>query len=154
MRAIHEEPEKADICALHLHREEAGGGEEAEDEVAVLQSPEEETRRKRVDLLCKACRNPVTRSDYRIAVAGKHQHVFFNPHGIVFEVGCFSRADGAVASGTATLEFTWFDGYAWSIAVCGACLDHLGWLYRSESGSGFYGLIVTKLVEGASQEGS
>lgn len=151
MRAIPEEP---GLGAIVSHWGEPGEGESPEEEVVAEESPEEESSRKRTDLLCKACRNPVTHTDYRISVDGKHHHVFFNPHGIIFEVGCFSKASGVIPTGTPTLEYTWFDGYAWSIVLCSACLSHLGWSYQSGTGSGFYGLIVTSLVEGGTGEQS
>jgi hypothetical protein len=86
----------------------------------------------------------------RIGVDGLHRHVFFNPHGLVFELGLFAAAPGCVPVGPLVAEFSWFPGYAWRACLCARCAAHLGWLYRSEAGSGFHGLILDRLDE---QEG-
>ena len=100
-------------------------------------------------LLCVACRNVVTWSGEKMQVHGKHAHVFFNPAGIVFELGCFRTAPGCACIGQPTLEFTWFDGYAWRVCLCSTCRNHLGWHYRDVRGPGaFYGLILSQLIEG------
>jgi hypothetical protein len=31
--------------------------------------------------------------------------------------------------GAASAEYSWFPGYAWTIALCAACAVHLGWRY-------------------------
>ncbi len=113
--------------------------------------PEEETQiiseKQKKAIICSACGNLITYPEYKIAVNGKHAHVFFNPHGIVFELGCFSRASGCIPVGSSTLEFTWFEGYAWKIVVCSSCFEHMGWQYQGESGGGFFGLILPHLEE-------
>lgn len=98
-------------------------------------------------LICAACHNPITQNTFRIAKQGQHKHVFFNPHGLVFEIGCFSSASGCFQVGQRTFEFTWFEGYAWQITLCSACNLHLGWQFRSREGDGFYGLILDALLE-------
>ena len=97
-------------------------------------------------LACRACRQEVTRTGARIRVNGKHSHVFFNPNGNVFEIGCFARATACLGVGPVTSEFTWFTGYAWQVAICLRCHSHLGWIFRS-SEKGFYGLILKALIE-------
>jgi len=99
-------------------------------------------------IVCAACSFFITWKREKIRVHGKHAHVFFNPAGIVFELGCFQNAPGCVPLGRGTQEFTWFDGYAWRICVCGRCQNHLGWHYHSEQGGGnFFGLILSRLQE-------
>lgn len=39
--------------------------------------------------------------------------------------GCFALANEESA------EFSWFPGYAWTIASCGECGAHIGWLFRT-----------------------
>ncbi|THB64139.1 MAG: hypothetical protein D6E12_15495 [Desulfovibrio sp.] len=102
---------------------------------------------KGVFLACHLCLNPITRQGNRIAVNGQHQHNFFNPHGLVFEIGCFSAAPGCVIQGAPSFEFTWFPGHAWQVALCSRCLNHLGWQFTGPGGSQFFGLIVGELVE-------
>jgi hypothetical protein len=97
-------------------------------------------------LLCAGCRNPITPRQAAISVNGAHQHTFANPYGLVFTIGCFRQAPGCGAAGQATAEFSWFAGYSWQVAVCAACLAHLGWRFSAD-GSVFYGLILDRLVE-------
>jgi len=99
-------------------------------------------------ILCRTCRRIITEPTARIDVQGSHKHVFFNPMGIVFEIGCFSSATGCIQSGPLTYEFSWFDGYAWNICLCSSCNAHLGWYYQSTTGSAFFGLILSQLEEG------
>jgi len=97
-------------------------------------------------LLCFHCLHPITSRREKTSVCGGHTHVFANPGGLVFEIGCFRTAPGCGHDGPPTLEFTWFEGYAWQIATCNGCLSHLGWYYTS-AGSSFYGLILSRLVD-------
>jgi hypothetical protein len=98
-------------------------------------------------LLCSQCRHIITRPSERIAVNGAHRHTFANPHGIVYEIGCFRNAVGCGHTGPATDDFTWFNGYAWRVAICSRCLGHMGWLFVSGGGEQFYGLILDRLIE-------
>ena len=67
---------------------------------------------------CAGCEHVITSPRERIDVQGMHQHAFFNPYGIIFEIGCFRAAPGCGYAGPATEEFSWFPGYGWRIAVC------------------------------------
>jgi hypothetical protein len=97
-------------------------------------------------LLCTVCQNPITRHRDRIEQNGAHQHVFANPHGYVYQIGCFAQAPGCAAIGQETSYFSWFSGYKWRVALCNRCLTLLGWAFRSGE-SHFFGLIVDKLME-------
>ncbi len=66
--------------------------------------------------------------------------------GIVFHIGCFGDAPGCRTTGVPTSEFTWFGGFAWSLALCGNCNAHLGWRYQGAQVS-FFGLILDRLAE-------
>ncbi len=94
--------------------------------------------------VCAACQLPVTQPVHRIEMAGSHRHVFVNPHGLDFEIGCFSVAAGAVAVGRATEQFSWFPGAPWRVACCRGCGIHLGWAY-GRGGIDFFGLIFAAL---------
>ena len=96
-------------------------------------------------LVCRRCGALVTTEAARIVRRDHHLHTRINPHGYVFELGCFSEAPGAVASGEPTLEFTWFEGLAWRMAGCRACGTHLGWRYDGE-GDAFWGLVLDRLA--------
>lgn len=96
-------------------------------------------------LVCAACRFMITAPSWRGAVAGSHRHVFANPHGHVFEIGCFAAAPGCAAVGLPTSDFSWFPGTIWQIAVCVACGLHLGWRYVQGDSGAFFGLILDRL---------
>ncbi len=97
-------------------------------------------------LVCKVCRSIITRRNLGMEIDGKHLHVFFNPHGYVFELGCFASAKNIIPTGPKTDEFTWFPNYAWQVVACSGCQEQLGWRYTGDKG-GFYGLIVKALIE-------
>jgi hypothetical protein len=97
-------------------------------------------------ILCRACGRRITAHEEKIAVNGSHQHTFFNPSGIVYELGCFRLAPGCQEAGPATTEFTWFAGYAWRFVLCAGCGSHLGWSYAMRESS-FFGLILAQLRE-------
>jgi hypothetical protein len=94
---------------------------------------------------CAACGLNITDREQSILVAGRHVHRCTNPAGFAFEIGCFRQAPGCVAAGEPTLEWTWFAGYRWQIALCRQCGVHLGWRYTGEDS--FFGLILDHLVE-------
>jgi hypothetical protein len=108
----------------------------------------EDTTAEEPELLvrCRNCGHVVARPKDRIERDGAHHHTFANPHGIVYDIRCFRSADGCAASGPATFEFTWFKGYRWRIAVCRACLTHLGWRFDSATSDRFFGLIADRLI--------
>jgi hypothetical protein len=95
----------------------------------------------------------VTSRDDAVEVAGKHRHTFFNPAGILFEIGCFGAASGCANEGTPTTEFSWFPGYAWRYSFCLACGAHLGWQFVSGDGPTFWGLVLSRLIEGDVPDG-
>ncbi len=111
---------------------------------------EDETEEQNVEddkfIRCAQCLNRIAKSTDRVVIGGGHHHTFANPHGIVFEIACFSFADGCKYIGPVSDEFTWFKGYGWKIAVCGKCLLHLGWHYTSPGRDSFFGLIINRLI--------
>jgi hypothetical protein len=97
-------------------------------------------------ILCAACGHRITSERNRIEAGGSYEHRFFNPHGILFHIGCFRSAGGCLTTGEANLDFTWFPGYAWRLALCRGCLQHLGWRFESSAGDSFFGLVLNRLV--------
>jgi hypothetical protein len=95
---------------------------------------------------CRQCLNIITYPAERITVQESHRHTFANPHGIVFEIGCFRTAKGCGYVGPSSDEFGWFAGYSWRIAVCFRCLVHLGWLFESPDANSFHGLILDLIL--------
>lgn len=97
-------------------------------------------------LRCIQCRHPISDDFARIAISGSHRHVFANPHGIVFDVGCFAVAPGCVIGGEPTQDFSWFPGTSWQVALCAVCGLHMGWRYTTTDGQRFFGLILDRLI--------
>ena len=96
-------------------------------------------------IVCRACHAMITEPDDQTTRDGAFAHTFANPHGYVFEIGCFAQAPGCVAASPFSSEFTWFAGYQWQAAACGRCGDHKGWIFVSEKDR-FFGLIFDKLI--------
>lgn len=105
----------------------------------------EEEAKKEKRLFCALCRHPITHQDERIPVNGRHEHTCTNPGGHTFMIGCFREATGCVAFGVATEAHTWFKGYAWQVAVCARCEQHLGWRFLAQADH-FHGLILDRLT--------
>ncbi len=114
---------------------------------AVPENLQKEAVKKGRYLLCRQCLQVITQESEQIEMAGAHRHTFANPHGIVFEIGCFRTAAGCGFTGPPTDEFTWFKGFVWRVAFCSACQTHLGWLFTSSGNKQFLGLILDRLIE-------
>jgi hypothetical protein len=98
-------------------------------------------------ILCRACRHGIARPSDRIACAGAHEHIFRNPSAIDYRVGCFREASGVCGWGETSTVWSWFPGYAWRVAICGRCANHLGWSFTKETDR-FWTLILDRVVEG------
>ena len=97
-------------------------------------------------LACAVCLQHITTTAARAVVNGRHNHVFCNPHGHVFDISCFSSAANYTVAGPPSDEFTWFPGHTWEIILCAACHTHLGWRFTNPS-AGFFGIISSLLTE-------
>jgi hypothetical protein len=96
-------------------------------------------------IVCINCGNIITSPECIILVNGHHTHTFSNPEGFIYDIGCFSLAEGCVVYGEPTLDHTWFDGFSWSFSTCSSCLVHLGWYYERKDEI-FFGLILDLLA--------
>lgn len=117
--------------------------------IATVESEKEEEPQRTLN--CRQCGHPITHPDARIQINERHHHVFTNPHGITYHIGCFKEAPGAARRGELTDFWSWFPGYRWQIALCGSCQAHLGWLFTAELDR-FYGLILNRLIESKDAE--
>ncbi len=106
---------------------------------------EEKEEEEESGLLCMNCSNEITHSSHGVERSGAFRHLFINPAGLPFRIGCFSRAPGCTLHGLPTSEFTWFPGYRWQVALCDSCMIHLGWFYTGKDE--FFGLIMARLKE-------
>ena len=94
---------------------------------------------------CIRCHHSISALADRIHVNGQCGGKFSNPYGIEFRLECFRAAPGCLVIGRVTDEHTWFKGYAWTIALCASCREHLGWRYSAFERAAFFGLIVDRL---------
>ena len=84
-----------------------------------------------------------------MTVAGSLQ-AFVNPYGVLHEVVTVRWTQNVVLGGTPTTEFTWYPGYAWTIARCDRCGAHVGWAFDAVSDAAperFWGLRREAIVE-------
>lgn len=133
---------------FEMRDRQPGENENPGEFAAAAEMPEtEETDPEDDQLLCRNCRAVITAESGRISVDGAHCHTFANPHGIVFEIGCFQSAPGCGVAGPPSGEFSWFPPRLWQVAVCGSCLTHMGWRFSSAQGGGFFGLILDRLAK-------
>ena len=99
---------------------------------------------------CVACEGLITHSDRLIHIGGTNRHLFTNPAGVECDFFTFNACQGAMALGQPTKEHTWFAGYAWRMAFCRLCGQHLGWHYeavlRPVSPLEFWGILSSSLV--------
>jgi len=99
---------------------------------------------------CSACGSLITHSDRLLVFGGTSRHLFVNPAGVECDFHTFASCQGAIAFGEPTEEHSWFSGYAWRMAFCRHCGQHLGWFYEGVTSSrrprGFWGLLVSRIV--------
>jgi hypothetical protein len=122
--------------------DERPGAEDPDEDVDVIDDPAPKRSER---LLCRQCGQVMTSRESVIEIDGASDHVFENPHGMVYHVRCFGEAPGAVTLGAPTNDFTWFRGYTWQIALCGGCRSHVGWAFIADKHR-FWGLIPGRLV--------
>jgi hypothetical protein len=94
---------------------------------------------------CRACGRAIARKNARLEIDGRHVHTFVNPTGHEYTVACFAEAPGCTGAGEDEIFWTWFPGFAWRVALCGACGAHVGWSFRGRT-SVFWGLIVDRVA--------
>ena len=103
-------------------------------------------KKKKRRIRCKFCNSKVTDSSKIISISNSSNHTFVNPAGIVYNITCYSEADGCIVVGEKMSEFSWFNGFFWQFAMCKECLNHLGWFYSSDD-KYFFGLVSEYLIE-------
>lgn len=117
----------------------------------IASSPGDRTQ-KELEWRCAACGLSITRPDQAFATGpGGSTQVFPNPLGQLKVIVTVRDAWGCHRVGEPTREFTWFEGYFWTVVLCDGCGAHLGWHYQGEPGRSpaqFYGLLTAALREG------
>jgi len=120
-----------------MERSPPDGAADAHDLAALDEAPAHPIR-------CAACGHVVTTREAAIVVDGRHDHRCVNPHGHLFDIGCFADAPGLVAVGVPETFFSWFAGAAWQVGLCAACHTHLGWLFTGRAAP-FVGLVLDRI---------
>lgn len=89
-------------------------------------------------LACVGCHSPVCRKQDMFAMSSLGLGgMYVNPHGHVHDVLTVRRLahddTRAVVAlvGEASAENSWFPGYAWTIATCAHCDNHVGWRFTA-----------------------
>jgi hypothetical protein len=139
--------EAVELVEHHLLRQRSGKKNRRQAPEPVGKEAPEQSPAEAPYIICRQCHQAITRPEERISVQGAHHHTFANPHGIVFEIGCFKYAQGCGYAGPPSTEFTWFSGYAWRVSFCTMCLTHLGWIFIADSGDSFHGFILDRLIQ-------
>lgn len=111
----------------------------------------------RADILrCRACRCRIARKSDALNMSTEGiVGVFVNEHGFVHQTMTLRtvRRRGLSLVGRPTAENSWFPGYAWTIANCARCMQHMGWRFSAvRSGLApreFWGIRRANLVDGA-----
>jgi len=102
-------------------------------------------------ILCKICTTEISSSDWVISMGPKGTtQAFANPAGHLREILTLSQAWQLHLDENVTSDFTWYAGYAWRIAYCGNCAQHLGWRFEAigdQSLQLFYGLLTKAIVQ-------
>jgi cereblon len=101
---------------------------------------------------CRRCGTQVAEEDDCIQVMDRPvKSAYENPLGLSCEIITFSEAANLIAAGSATEEYTWFEGYAWRPVACLECRMHLGWRYEAvdpgREPPHFFGLLTGAIRE-------
>ncbi|TRY75187.1 hypothetical protein TCAL_01597 [Tigriopus californicus] len=104
-------------------------------------------------LCCKFCLQEIGSRENMISMTQEGlQGTYVNPGGAVHETLTLSKVNrGAVRlEGNSSTQFSWFPGYAWTIAQCARCLSHLGWKFTSTnrklSPRKFWGITKASII--------
>lgn len=101
-------------------------------------------------LSCHHCLNEVgsCRDVFSMSAEGP-QGTYVNPGGYLHETLTLYKVKRITTSGSPSTEFSWFPGYAWTIAKCMYCHRHIGWKFtatkKSLKPSKFWGLCRRSL---------
>ncbi|KAH8962406.1 hypothetical protein BDL97_05G100700 [Sphagnum fallax] len=103
-------------------------------------------------LRCKCCSAIIARrSDMLVMSSDGPISAYVNTHGYVHETLTLARARGLILAGQPQTANSWFPGYAWILAECAACAEHMGWRFIAVSKEtrpkAFWGIRRSQLAE-------
>eukprot|EP00899_Mesostigma_viride_P010433 jgi/Mesvir1/19391/Mv10426-RA.1 len=81
-------------------------------------------------LRCRTCRARVAdaKDVFSLSMDGPVA-AYVNTNGFVHEAVTVRHVSGLQLEGDPQTEHSWFPGYAWTIAYCGRCGEHMGWRF-------------------------
>ncbi|KAM0065772.1 putative Lon, substrate-binding domain, PUA-like superfamily [Helianthus debilis subsp. tardiflorus] len=81
---------------------------------------------------CRSCQTLIAnRSDMLVMSTDGPLGAYVNPSGYVHEIMTLLKASGLALIGVPTEEYSWFPGYAWTVAYCATCEYQMGWLFTA-----------------------
>ncbi|KAL8259550.1 hypothetical protein R6Q59_027503 [Mikania micrantha] len=81
---------------------------------------------------CRSCQTLIAnRSDMLVMSTDGPLGAYVNPSGYVHEIMTLLKASGLTLHGVPSEEYSWFPGYAWTIAYCATCEYQMGWLFTA-----------------------
>lgn len=81
---------------------------------------------------CRSCETLIAKRSNMLVMSSEGPlGAYVNPHGYVHEIMTLFKANGLAVIGNPVKEYSWFPGYAWSIAECATCETQLGWLFTA-----------------------
>lgn len=81
---------------------------------------------------CRTCKTLIARRSNMLVMSSEGPlGAYVNPHGFVHEIMTLFKANGLAVIGHPVKEYSWFPGYAWSIAECATCETQMGWLFTA-----------------------
>ncbi|CAM6024635.1 unnamed protein product [Sphagnum balticum] len=103
-------------------------------------------------LRCKCCFSIIARrSDMLVMSSDGPITAYVNAHGYVHETLTLARARGLILAGQPQTANSWFPGYAWTLAECTACAEHMGWRFKAVAKEtrprAFWGIRRSQLAE-------
>ncbi|CAL5205252.1 unnamed protein product [Lathyrus oleraceus] len=101
---------------------------------------------------CRICQTTIAkRSDMLVMSNEGPLGAYVNPGGYVHEIMTLYKANGLALIGPAVTEYSWFPGYAWTIANCATCRAQMGWLFTTTNKKlrpdAFWGIRSCQLAE-------
>ncbi len=60
---------------------------------------------------------------------------YVNQNGHIHETLTVYKAKNLTLIGYPSTQFSWFQGYAWTIAMCQHCKSHIGWRFTADKNS-------------------
>ncbi|XP_026466824.1 protein cereblon-like [Ctenocephalides felis] len=103
-------------------------------------------------LCCKNCQSKIAKTSDLFAMSndGIQSH-YCNPEGWIHETFTVMRASEVRLHGHKSTRASWFPGYAWTIALCKSCNQHVGWQFTATEKnlrpSKFWGLCRTSITQ-------